>query len=382
MGRFIPINDVIKLPMLSGGDILQRSKGRFLTYAKYVWQDMNLATVKIAKRELFYINKRTNTVDLPKDFLQLSSVNIIEHGNFIPVFRNDKIHDDIVDVSAKKYCACENSCSYILCNLVKGYEAVQTTVSDILPNGDPISFNAVSRTAVDRNGFLYQENQFIERVYTNGVWTGTILQTENKKLCTLDLDDNGCICDTEDNFNAVCSHCNIPTNFGCSPTLAGFPVGGNAQAPPQPNDSSWIYYCNTKADWLSVQCGAYGRTKVNNIYNISELGDRLIFPCDFGFDRVMVRYYADVSLADLQIPFIAVDTFVTGLKWWDCRWNDKKLSLAQKYEADYTKLKWGLFLELNKYRIAELRMILTPPVKMPSYLPLHGHSGWENAPLY
>lgn len=368
MSKFIPIQDAIKLLSLGNEDYLQRSKGRYLTWAKHVWQDMNLQTVKVAKREIFYINKRTNTVQLPCDNLQLSSVNVIDrHGVIYPVYRNDRLHDDIVSVESAKDCACEYKCGYQLCNTVKGYEAITSVKSDFLPNGNPISFTCVDRKAIDSNGFLYEETQYPLRTYLSGVWVDTVLHTEQKKLCNIDLDDNGCICDTEKNVNAICSTC-----CGHGESNDGISVGGNAMCPPSPQDDTWIYYCNTKIDWFGVQCGNYPRglnNCNNNIYNISELGDRLIFPHNFGFDKVLIRYYADVNLNDLQIPLIALDTFLIGLKWWDARFNDKKQQLADHYQQQYSRLKFGLTMELNKYRIAELRMIVTPPTYIPSFIP-------------
>lgn len=370
MSRFIPVQDAIKLLSLGGGDILQRNKGRYLTWSKHVWEDMNLQTVKVAKREVFYINKRTNTVQLPFDNLQLSSVNIIDkNGVIYPVFRNDRLHDDIVSIESDKDCACEYKCGYKLCNTIKGYEAVTTILSDFLPDGNPISFTCIERKSVDANGFLYEEKQYPERIYLSGVWVDTVLHTEQKKLCAVEVDENGCLCDTEKNIDAVCNSC-------CGGHNNDIPVGGTSLHPPKKGDDTWIYYCNTKLDWFGVQCGNYPRglnNCNNNIYNISELGDRLIFPHDFGFDKVLVRYYADINLNDLQIPRIALDTFLIGVKWWDARFDDKKQQLAAVYLQQYSRLKFGLTMELNKYRIAELRTIVTPPIYVPSFIPNRTH---------
>jgi hypothetical protein len=55
-----------------------------------------------------------------------------------------------------------------------------------------------------------------------------------------------------------------------------------------------------------------------------------------------------------------------GLKWWDCRFDDKKQNLAQVYGREYALMKFGLLRELNKYRIEELGKILAPPKYIPS----------------
>lgn len=375
MSRFIPLTEVLRIAMLGNDDLLQRSKGRLRMWAKYVWQDMELTTVKVAKREFFKINKRTNTITLPCDFLELSSVNVVDRcGTIYPIFRNELNvkHLDIPQVEAYKNCACEFKCAHELCNTIKNYVAVTTTKTDEMPDGSPVSFTCIDRKAVNAEGFFIEELQYPLHVYEDGVWTDTVLHTETNKLCRVECDENGCPCDSEANIDAVCNACGI--NSGQS----DIPFGGNANCGPTPSTQEWIYWCSTKLDWFSVQCGCFPsgfRHGCNNVYNISEDGNRLIFPHNFGFDKVLIRYYSDVNVNDLEIPYIALDTFIMGLKWWDARFNDNKQNLATKYEADYTKLKWGLLSELNKYRLQEMRMILTPPVYVPSFLPLNGYYG-------
>lgn len=369
MSLGVHINEVIKIANLGSGDLKQRSKGRMLSYAKYIWEDMEMTTIKLAVRERFQINKRTNTVKLPHNSIQLSSVNVMDRhtGIFYPVFRNDNAKcSDIVDIGAAKDCACEHSCSYRLCNTIKGYEAITSVKSDFLPDSTPISFTCVDRKCVNDSGEFISETQYPLRVYHSGVWVDTVLHTETKELCKLEVDDKGCVCDTEHNINACCHACGIDNII---------PYGGTADTPPG-NTDSWIYYCDSKMDWFSTQCG-YGRFggHFNNVYNISELGDTLIFPHNFGFDEVMIRYYIDVNLQDLYVPRIAVNTFIMGLKWWDCQFNDKKQELAAIYGHKYSIMKFGLIMELNKYRISELRMIITPPVFVPGTI---GARHWGN----
>ncbi len=376
MPKFVPINEVVKLPMLGNGDYLMRAKGRLLTWAKYVYEDMNMASLRVAKRELFDVNKRTNSIDMPCDSVLISSVNVIHNGIVYPVFRNQNLLGDLVEVSAAKDCACENKCGYKLCNTIKGYEAIQSVKSDFTPNGDPISFNCIDRKSVDDNGFYFSQTQYPLRVYVSGVWTETILHTENETLCKVDVDEKGCVCDTEHNIEAICGTCADKSGV--------IPVGGTANCAPHKNDETWIYWCDTKLDWFSTQCGGgcLGRHEFCNIYNISDTGNRLIFPKNFAFDKVLVRYYADVNLKDLQIPMVALDTFIMGLKWWDKRFDDNKEAqqLASVYGRQYALMKFGLLKELNKHRIAEMKMILTPPIYIPSYT--HPRIFWNDTNLY
>lgn len=370
MPRFTPIMELIESLCLRSGDINMRNKGLYLDCVEDMWNDLNESTLKLASRvkipvrELFHVNKRTNSIDLPYNALRVSSVNVIGPGGVLyPVYRNDKLHDDIVDVSVTRDCACEYKCGYQLCNSIKGYEVIKHTETDKLPNGDPISFDCVDKKVIVGT-MLYEQKQYPQRIYESGVWTDTVLHTENIKLCEVDVDKNGCCRDTQSNVDAVCNACGISNNDNSQCC-----IGGTASIPPKENCDTWTYYCTSKMDWLSVQCGRYPYFKpgCNNIYNISELGNRLLFPHNFGWDKALVRSYIDIDLNDLQIPYMARETAMTGLQYFSVTNNPKKLQEAAVFGEKYSRQKWGLYLELNKHRMAEQRMILTPPVYVPSY---------------
>ncbi len=376
MARFIPILELVEQTCLTSGDLLMRNKGLFLSVADMVWEDLNETTLKLAERikipvrELYKINKGTNSIDLPCSAQRLSSVNIDVCGVMIPVYRNDNVPTDMVDQSVKQDCACAYGCGYALCNSIKGYEVVNHVETDSLPNGDPITFNCVDKKVVVGE-YLYTQLQYPQRIYESGVWVDTILHTEDKKLCQVQIDQNGCVCDTPENIDRVCDACGIGSsnNDRCC-------VGGSASVPPSADCNTWQYYCTSKAEWFGIQCGKYPyfRNGLNNVYNISELGNRLIFPHNFGWDKVVVRFYADIDLNDLQIPYMARETFMTGLLYFAATNNINKQQEAAIYGEKYSRQKWGLFLELNKYRMAEQRMILTPPTYVPSYNNLNGNN--------
>lgn len=379
MARFTPIIELVESLCLRSGDTQMRNKGLFLSCSKDVWNDLNETTLRLADRvkmpvrQRFHVDKRTNSINLPQNALRVSSVNVIGDGGVLyPVYRNERLHDDIVDVSVEPDCACEYKCGYQLCNSIKGYEVVKHTDDDYMPDGSPVSFDCVDRKVLLGN-ILYEQKQYPQRIYESGVWTDTIKHTENIKLCKLEVDHNGCVCDTDANVDAVCDACgfNDNDNDKCC-------VGGSASVPPAKDCNAWTYYCTSKMDWFAIQCGRYPffRKGCENIYNISELGDRLIFPHNFGWDKVVVRYYADISLNNLMIPYIARQTFMTGLQCFANEMNVKKQGEANVFCNKYSRYKWGLFLELNKNRLAELRMMFTPPVYVPSYQRHNRFGNW------
>lgn len=366
MSTYLNVDEAIELILLGNNDLLKRDRMKFIKWSKYVYEDLNLNVLKQPIREYFQIDKRTNSIQLPCPFTQVSSVNVRDAvGNFFPVWRNERLTDDIADVAAGKDCSCKYKCGYKLCNTIKGYEAVVSQKEDKMPDGSNISFTCVDRKMVEDNGTFIEQLQYPQRVYESGVWVNTILYTENKVLCKVEVDHNGCVCDTDANIDALCNTC-------CNDNTSLIPFGGTADNPPcnDENINTWKYYCNSKLDWFWYQCGCEVGciNPYNMIYNISELGNRLIFPKNFGFDRVVLRYYKTASPADIKIPLIALDAFAMGIKWWDARFNDNKQNLALLYENKYTQMKWGLLGQLNKRRIAEWRMILSPPTYVPSYI--------------
>lgn len=369
MARFYTIDEVVDDLCLLSGDIFRRNKGLYLSVAKDVFNDMNEDVLKLSDRiklpvrRFFNVDKRTNSIDIPRNTLKINSVSVVDrNGCFHPVYRNDNISDDIVDVDLAQNSGC-NKCNNRLCNTIKGYEAVESEKTDYMPNGDPVIFKCVDRKAVDGQGFFYSETQYPLRVYESGVWTDTILYTEQKKLCEVEVDNNGCIIETDSNVNNICTSCGIDV----------MAYGGNSNEAPcnNPAANTWTYHCASVMDMFNVQCGGYPygiRGTYNNVYNISELGDRIIFPATFGWETVMVRFFEDITLKNLKIPYLAKSCFMTGLQFYSTQYHDKKQKLSQVYEQKFTKQKWGLLLEMNKYTILESKEIFTPQVHFPSYI--------------
>lgn len=378
MPRFEPILDVVESLCLRSGDIEMRKKMLFMDCANDVWNDLNEDTLRICDRikmpvrQRFRVDKRTNSVTLPCNALRVSSVNIIDRHNILyPVFRNENLNNDFFDPGSVKDCACEYRCGYQLCNSIKGYEVINHTETDKNPDGTDVTFNCIDKKTVI-NGFLYEQKQYPLRQYVSGVWVATVLHTENIKRCKLDVDKNGCVCDTPANIDAICLSCNLQhTNSdNCC-------VGGTASIPPNVNCDTWTYYCSSILDWFGVQCGQlpFGVIRGNNIYNIDDTGKRILFPPNFGWDNVLIRFYADIELENLMIPYMAKPTFMTGMMWFSVANNPKKIQEASYWERQYGKQKWGLYLDLQKYTIDEMRMMMTPPVFVPSYFDRE-HNWW------
>mgnify|MGYP000240411734 FL=1 len=355
MSLYIPIKEVIEDLCHATNDFRESKKLKYAKLAKFVYRDLNFAVVKQAKRQFFEINRNTHSIDMPCNFLKLSAVSVMdEFGIQHPLYRSDTIHDDIVDIAAKEDCAC--ACKGKLCNLLKKYESIEEEVTEEMPDGSYQIFKTRLVKAVDDGGNFYQEKTFPIRRYEEGVWIDTELTTEYTELCRFELDEKSkCVKDCNSNYDKF---------YNCGCNFNGYEkCYGDSYV-----EGAKIIGCTSKFDWYMVDSGCYF-AKCNmpfkNIYNISELGNRLLFPHDFPFKKVLIRFYINEKLNDMEIPIIAQQTAMTGLKYYEFKWDDKKRGLKNDYERDWANQKFALIGEINKYRLSELQMAITPHRRVP-----------------
>lgn len=200
---FIKIEEIVTDTCHAIGDYLERNKMKFLRIAKRVYNDdLKMGSIRKPVRQFFNIDKSKNTIQMPCDFHRLSSVSYMDNlGQFHPLYRNERLHDDIVDIAAVKDCGCK--CGGKLCNTIKNYESIVQDVQAELPSGQMQTFRTEYYKGVDGNGVLYEVRKFPQAVFNNGGWTDTVLTTEKRELCQLET-ENGCVKDCKENLEKVC----------------------------------------------------------------------------------------------------------------------------------------------------------------------------------
>jgi hypothetical protein len=72
---------------------------------------------------------------------------------------------------------------------------------------------------------------------------------------------------------------------------------------------------------------------------------------------------------------MAKDTFMTGVQYFSMKQNPELRDMATSFGQQYSREKWGLFLDLNKMRIAELGNTISPAAYVPSYMD-HREDRW------
>lgn len=339
---FCTLDEIVEDACFSMDDFLLRNKMKFLRLGKRVYNDdLKLSAVKIPKRQFFYINKTNNTIQMPCDFAHLSGVSWQDkNGQFHPMFRNETLNDDIVDIKAKKDCACD--CGGTLCNLIKSYESISEEVEFATPNGGTETFTCMTIKGVDGNGWYYETVQYPSAVYEDGIWVSNELKTEKRDLCKLEYDaETGCVSDCTENVEAV-------TSCGCR---------------------TEIVHVTSKMDSYMVECGVWFSRNFGfkNIFNVSEEGDRLIFPSDIPIDKVLVRYYVNVDLNNIKVPVAARSVMITGILYENIRYKTDRdsLFLTRELGQRFANEKFALIAELNKYNAASKNAIMSPVAYIP-----------------
>jgi len=352
MPKFLTIRQLADQATFLVKDYQQINRMRFNKLAAdFVFPDFEFEVVKEAKREYLYVNKRTNTIELPCDCIQVSSLSWVDqYGRLHPIYRNTSLHDDIVDFGAKRDCAC--TCSGDLCNMIKGYESVITYVDAEMPDTTTETFTCVNRKWYSADGTYYEQTQAPQRVYESGEWVTTEVVTTDTELCKLELTETGCVRDCEENYAAV-------TSCGCSW------YGDDCCGTPPALKSVDGYTLSTayaieSGRWFSLPCAGF-----NNIYNINDQGDKLIFPYDFGFDRVLLRYYSNVPMQEMKVPFAAAYAFICGIMFYNIAFDDKQQQMAMVLSMKYSRAKFALIEELNKYNQQEVLEIMSPYTYVP-----------------
>lgn len=270
----VPLGEVVDSLVFKQKDLQATMKASYLSEAKLLWKLMNLRTIKDSKRVIIDVDKGINSIKLPDDCYQFSSIYVYSNGRFVPLLINSNLSEDLVDLSEKKSCSC--GCGSDLCANVRNYELIQSNESVGMPDGSQQVFVKTSRKSVAKDGsYFYEITEPIQIFDSAGVHIATELKTRVEEICKLDVDENGCVKDCEENKKKIYGVCGFNT------------IGDD---------------CGKPVLWSDCICP-------DLTYNVSDDGDRIILPSNLAYDKVVVRYFFDSKTSDIMIPIVAVQLF-------------------------------------------------------------------------
>lgn len=302
---------------------------KYRSVSRDVALDLNLNAIKYTQRRLIKIDKRDNSILLPDNYGEFSSLGYFDScGKLQTLVHNVNLHADLIDISLDKDCHCECGCKSDLCGTIKHYEAVEEVTQELMPDDSTKEFTSTIRKTVYPDGSIYVEKEFPVRIYEGGEWTDVQLKQDKEYLCKLDVKKCGCIEDSTHNkiiLNQNCSADTFTTDWGC--TICG---GENPEG-----------------------------------YNFSEDGSKIILSSKFKLDKALLRFYPTMSIDEIRIPRIAKKTYMLGIKSYLADFDDD----IQEYKVrrrgkSYEDEKTDLFQKLNRLSLKEYYQAILPRRKM------------------
>jgi len=309
---------------------------KYFSIAKDVYRDLNLMSIRWTKRYLMEVDKQTNSIKLPSDFLLLSSISIVdENGRIIPLDINNNITEDFVDVSAGRHCGCKCGCNNELCGQVKNYEVVYGKVSAPMPNGTMQQFDTYSRKTIYPNGDYYHEYSIPVTEYADGEIVSTTLQEKKEFICKLETEECGCVKNCQPNIDKL--------NECCGPNLFAVECGCDLTK-----------YCSSPLT-----------------YGYENFSDRITFDSEFKYDHVLLRYYVNSNGGDIRVPVIARMGIIYGVMLQGIPFEKVTgySALAQQrrqiqFERLYEAEKINIFRILNRLSLKKFLGTISPKRRM------------------
>lgn len=315
--------EIVDSLLIRTKDKLGINRADYTSYLKDIWKKLNLKGIKESKRILIRVNRKNNSVEVPDDYFQFSTIYVFDDcGKIVPLAINTNLSEEIVDLSRQKGCDC--GCD--LCAQVSNYEAIEEVVPATMPNSSVEYFTKRIVKKVNADGSYIQEITEPQQIFLNGAHTETKLVTSSEYICKLDVADNGCVLDTEENKTKIYGQCgfvDLRHECGC-PTL--------------PDE------CNGAAQ-----------------YNISDDGKRIILPSNYQHDYIILRYYFDKKTKDIEFPWVSKSLVMDEMYWAHIEYDPKvpryvkidiKNSIAQKLQT--------MLSDITRMTMSEMYKMVSP----------------------
>lgn len=333
----ISLTDLVNEIFLNKGDVGRREYLRYKGIAKGVYRELNLLKLREAVRMFIAIDKTTNSIKVPENCVSISSISVVDScGKLIPLTYNDMIADqDIISLQDDKKCGCKQcDCQNKDCGSMYKYETMTELVLMKLPNG---SFETFEKTLIKRinpDGSVVQEINEPEAIYDEeGVHTSTEMVKRIENICKVDVKECGCIIDSEENKNKLGETC-------CAQLFS------------------------VESGCCSQSCGC---ETMDYSYSMNEEQNRIYFDSRFDYDKILLRYYANQTSKEIEIPIIAKDAVMYGTEYKAAMWDkNNKGGRMVNFKMEYYEAVKNL--ETLMYRMTNKEFLDTvlPPRKIPT----------------
>lgn len=309
--NYISAGKVIEQRCLRDEDLAMSKAPILISYLPTVYNDLRFEGTKVTTFRKYYINKENNTLAIPNDCLLLIGVGYEDDcGSIKGMWYNDALPKDIL-FENRQDCACdtcgdENS----LCSLVKEFDNVSETV---FFNDEP--YVNITKTNILEDGRILRYTKTWMMSDGSGDEEEVIYVEKDEVICSLELSPCGCIAKTVANKKTL-----DELNHSCCSMST--------------NDGTFDKNCCTNKD--------------KNSFTLDIQGRLIVFSENYDKDYAIIKYLTAVNSAgDYQIPSLALECVLAGLKYYYETNNSKAQAFTRGQNAMFHKMYTA---EMNKLK--------------------------------
>lgn len=286
---------------------------RYLMAAKWAWKDLLKETIWSSVSKYVEVDKSSKpySIEKPKDMLRFLNVSVPDPCNNIQNFSFNNYMNVLKQPKPTKKCSTHGCVSNGLCDSIDSF-IIRTKDVEI----DGTTFTEKIWSRLCNNGDYIEVREVPAKDYeTNTITTLTV----EKRICTFETNDCGCIVNNEENRKLIVTHC------GC------------------------ILACQTEqcSTPLSKTPNSFGTLKIER--------DRIFLDTDADWVILSYQTNGDGEPGDLIVPEVAIDAMLTGIEHYVTRFSTRSnLSDKEYSRIAYSRAKRELVAFLNPLRIDEI----------------------------
>ena len=178
----------------------------YLVAAQWAWKELLWDTIWQVKSKYVDVDKTTTpySIKVPKDMLRLLNVSVVDSCNNLQPYSVDNGMNTLVKPKLKQKCNCHgvNGCEDALCETI---DSITIVMKDIMIDG--IAYTEKIWTKRTPNGDLLQIRETPVKNYASDGTFTVIIDTQEKLICSLEVNHVGCVLPTEKNVHLIITHC-------------------------------------------------------------------------------------------------------------------------------------------------------------------------------
>lgn len=325
------LQEVVREYMIQQGNHRRNHEVEYMVNSYRVWLDLFRTTIWTMQYKVLEVDKTTNTIVLPCNMERVFGISIVDEcGRMRPIGYNPNMNTLQV--------RCHNkTCSCTTCNgedtLCDAIDSISYRTEDVVLEGETYQKKIWNK----KSGCNLVEVMEVPAV--DGDTVSYI--TQERVVCALDVDTNGCIKPTLANRELIETHC------GCYISSCQQKVCFQEKNPDGPA--------------LPANFNDYGHYKpdaiCDNIWHLKDVkGDKVIL-------SYQVSGESDVN-GQINVPLYAIQAVKLGMRYYGMLFkNNTPLSQKREAERDWNMARRELFLYMNPININEFMRLPTRVVK-------------------